>query len=151
MTDTELANETMAEMINKLSEPPLKFEKSSTIKVSEEFHIGGKGIWLGIERSANPGEDEISEFLKAREILVRSFQAMTQTSPTDFNTGETAAPAVDKRIEAFIQDINACGAIDEKNGLGVQVGLLSFEELSAGDPRLKAAYDLKMMQLKAKK
>lgn len=54
------------------------------------------------------------------------------------------------RINALIQDINACTAISEKNNLGVEVGLLGYEKMVSGDAALKAAYDLKLLQLKEK-
>lgn len=50
-------------------------------------------------------------------------------------------------IEAFIADINACNSVDEKNILGVQVGLISFKELSSMNPKLQEAYDNRLKEL----
>jgi hypothetical protein len=61
------------------------------IKISEEFHINGKGIWIGTESQVSPGEDPIAEGLKAREVIVGLLKAITQVNLTDYNTGMPSA------------------------------------------------------------
>jgi predicted DNA-binding ArsR family transcriptional regulator len=50
--------------------------------------------------------------------------------------------------DAIINDINNCTVIDEKNSIGVQVGLLAYEELASKNPIIKAQYDLMYQKLK---
>ncbi len=56
--------------------------------------------------------------------------------------------SVDKRVQAIIEDINQCTAIDEKNHLQIQIGLIAYEDAANQNPIIKASYDLKMKQLK---
>jgi hypothetical protein len=49
-------------------------------------------------------------------------------------------------MEAIIRDIEACTEIDKKNNIGVQVGLLAYEHLTA-TPRIKTAYDKRLKEL----
>jgi hypothetical protein len=56
-------------------------------------------------------------------------------------------PAVDARLLEIIQDIENSTVIDQKNGIGVQVGLLAYEKMASGYPELQAAYDKKMDEL----
>jgi hypothetical protein len=70
---------------------------------------------------------------------------------TDYSTipgHPMAEEPVDKRIAAIIEDLNACTEIDATNPLGVQIGLISYKHAAEANPEIKAAFDLKMRQLK---
>lgn len=54
---------------------------------------------------------------------------------------------VNTTIQGIIEDIGNCTEVYQKNGLGVQTGLVAYEDAAAKFPEIKAAYDLKMLQL----
>ena len=82
---------------------------SDLIKVSEEFHFNGKGIWLGLERSSQLGIDLTSQYVKAHEDLVSAFKAISGQTMTDFNSGIPSTPPIidykaKERVEKMIDD-----------------------------------------------
>ncbi len=91
--------------------------------------------------------DDKTECFKSLQTLVRTaFQAIAPEEMMGTVIRPTVEDSTDKRIDVLIQDINDCNVLDEKNSLGVQVGLLGFEKMASSHPELKAAYDLKLKQ-----
>lgn len=119
--------------------------KPDRIKISHEF----PGLWLAVEIPIAPDENVIDEFKKGKSLLVEAYGELAEPNlvPISEALGITQ---VDKRIETIIADINECTAIDSKTGLGVQIGLIAYRDAADSDPRILAAYDLKMIQLKQK-
>lgn len=76
-----------------------------------------------------------------------SFSHLYTESGKPITIEQVREEPVDKRIAVIIQDIMDCQVIDEKNGIGVQVGLLGFEKMCSTHPELKAAYDSRLKQL----
>jgi hypothetical protein len=128
--------------------------KIQVVQYKQKFPTGSfLNCDIGFEASI--GENENPEVaLKDLQSLAESFHKSSFSylytesgKPVEIKQVDENEQAVDKRIAAIIQDINQCTAIDEKNGLGVQVGLLSFAEVASKNPEIKAAYDLKLLQL----
>lgn len=130
--------------------------ESDLIKISEQFNFNGSPLWLGIERTAQPGADPIAEFLKAREVLVNSFKAISGQTMTDYNTGggahgtESGVMPEDERISIVARDIMECQVLDLKNDYGVQTGLLGYETIAKAHPLLQEAYDKRYSELQNK-
>lgn len=122
------------------------------IKISQEFNINGLGLWLTAECPVAPGEDVIEEFSKARSIIIKSFETLTHSDYSSVNGHPMSVKPwqnpEDARVNAIIEDINLCTSIDEKSLSGQQAGLIAYKDAAGSDPRILAAYDLKMLQLK---
>lgn len=53
----------------------------------------------------------------------------------------------DKTLQGIIEDIGNCTVLDEKNSIGVQVGLLAYEEIAMKYPEVWAVYAQKVEEL----
>lgn len=121
-----------------------RIECSASFQIHEGYWF--KAFWGG---TIAPTEDAETETLKLKdrlEEMAKKFGA----SPRQVSIAE-ALPVekpIANRADVLINDIHACTEIDRRNSVGVQVGLLAYEHASKSDPRIKAAYDLKMIQLK---
>lgn len=112
-------------------------------------------VKLGVEMALVPGVDDVQEaFKEAKATVDTAFKAMNLIIEPDYSAipghpmNETNS--IDKRVETIIGDIELCASINDINAVGVQVGLIAYESAANSDPRIKAAYDLKMIQLKQK-
>lgn len=96
-------------------------------------------------------------FERAKKLVEESFKALNphlsavpdgQGFDARFysQSSARASEQVDTVI-GIISDLNKCTVIDEKNSLGVQVGLLSYESTANSDPRIKEAYEAKLAEL----
>lgn len=136
--------------------------KITTIQHSnskEYFQLNGLKEWKGFIVTVELGEGEDPH--KAKDELVTTMESWhnkLSNSPQYSNTGSSYAGAMDgsgareainPTIDHIIDDLNQCTAIDSKNGLGVQLGLIAFEHLCA-TPRIKEAYDKKLKELQNK-
>lgn len=103
---------------------------------------------IGFRASLDEGEEPEEAILKLKAIAE---QCWVKSNPqiqmgTDIRDIPQEQP-VDKRVQAIIEDIKNCKAVYEKNGFGIQVGLVAYEEISSNHPEIKVEYDLKMLEL----
>jgi hypothetical protein len=119
-------------------------EYSSSLMVHEG--LWRKLSWIAEIEPTDDPETE-TENLKNR---VESLQEKFGVIPVHDIREALPVNQVDKRVETIIGDIELCAAIHDINAVGVQTGLLAYESAANSDPRIKAAYDLKMIQLKQK-
>lgn len=136
---TQEAKDLADKWLKEMDKHPIQLANSTLIKVSEEFHFNGKGLWLGMERTSNPAEDLTSQFVKAHEELATAFKAISGQTLTDFNSGEKEVPKViDRGKETLMEIINDCTTKEElikQRDNVTKYGLIDFycdkmEELS---------------------
>lgn len=90
-----------------------------------------------------------SAFELAKELVNNAFQKINPDWEKQMGTVvKQVDEPIDKRVAAIIADINSCEVIDDKNSFGVQYGLIAYQDAANSNPVIKAAYDLKMKQLK---
>lgn len=123
------------------------------IKISEEFNMG-KSVWLSIERDVPEGADPIQEFIKARNILTQSFNALSgnyysgvqghpqaeQQKPIP----EVQTDSKEEQILGFVEAVQLCTSLTALNRFKTRVGELK-------DPRLTTAYEEKEKEFNNKK
>jgi len=111
----------------------------------EQFSEYGLKLWkkAGIEAELSEGDDPGKSYDELERIVKGK---LASNQPPD----SVPVSQIDKRVETIIGDIELCAAIHDINAVGVQVGLVAYESAASSDPRIKAAYDLKMIQLKQK-
>lgn len=123
------------------------------IAYQKTFNIGSyQSERIGVEIVLNEG-DSAKEALDTARNLVHEYHQ--ETAPLEEMRGTITRDVVDSpegaTIKAIINDMAACTAIDEKNNLGVQVGLLSYEGISKEHPELSEYYKLKFDDLSTNK
>lgn len=103
---------------------------------------------IGVEMDLNPNEDPINAFKEMNKITdAYHLETLTQLDLYRGTQTVTVETTINTTIQAMIDDINNCKVVDEKNGLGVQVGLLAYEPLTTQFPEIKEAYDTKLNEL----
>lgn len=129
--------------------------KIKSISYSQSYEMSspyGLKTWekIGIDADMEDGDTpiECSKHLREQVNAIHS-ETLTQL---DLYRGTVVReiPTIDTTIEGIIEDINGCTSIDETNSLNVQTGLLAYEQVASTNPEIKAAYDLKMIQLTKK-
>jgi len=103
---------------------------------------------IGLEASLDKDENpEIA--LQRLAILVNELHSATIATLEEYKGTKTVTveTTINTTIQAMIDDINNCTVVDEKNGLGVQVGLLAYEPITNQFPEIKEAYDNKLQSL----
>lgn len=125
-----------------------------TYSESYEFKEYGMGRWrkIGLETEIEEGECPMNVHLKQFEEVsaIKDRTIADIESRMGTKTIVVDESPVDQTIKGIIEDINGCTAIDEKNGFGVQTGLIAYSQLAAEYPEVKAAYDLQMIKLTKK-
>ncbi len=111
------------------------------------------GLWdrLDIQVTVQPGESPEEVHQEATQLLDKLLKITESDSPVTHVMDRSwirEEDTIDKRVQAIIEDINQCTAIDEKNHLQIQIGLIAYEDAANQNPIIKASYDLKMKQLK---
>lgn len=116
----------------------------------EIFHGIGLKKWKRCEISATiDNTDKPLECLAELKKDVQTFlQSPQEVSVEEALEGVIPVQQVETRVDILIKDIMACDEIDKKNWLGTQVGLLAYANET--NPAIKAAFDLRMIQLKQK-
>ncbi len=108
--------------------------KPTLIKVSAEFTVNGRGLWLGIEIPPMPGVNVVSEYVAAHETLKEAFKAISGQTMTDYNTGvpSSTPPIIDyrakERVEILIDNAQALGELRGYYGDAVKYGLEDYYE-----------------------
>lgn len=126
--------------------------KIDIVAYSQKFVTGAYlNCTIGFEASITEHEHPEAA-LKELQNLAESFHKSSFShlyteSGSPITIEQVREEPADKRIAVIIQDIMDCQVIDEKNGIGVQVGLLGFEKMCSTHPELKSAYDLRLKQL----
>lgn len=105
---------------------------------------------IGVEMDLNENEDPINA-LREMNKLTEAYHAETLTQlESQRGTIVRDMPEVnqvDATVKGIIEDIGNCTVVDEINSLGVQVGLLAYESMTAQYPEIKEAYDKKLKEL----
>ena len=99
---------------------------------------------FGMEITIKEGED-VGQAISEAETHIANYIKINTVPMDDECRGTKVVDIVedapiDRRIAGIIEDIDSLTVIDAKNGFGVQVGLLSYEELAETDPQIKEAY-----------
>lgn len=110
-----------------------KISVSGTISEGEDIHQAYRELDKIIEVTHDETLTQIDLY---RGTHTRTIPEQEQQNPIDLT------------IQGIIQDINACTVVDEKNGLGVQVGLVAYEQLATQYPLVQEAYLAKLQSLK---
>lgn len=101
-----------------------------------------------ISGTLQEGDDPIKCWQELKKDVQIFLQLPQEVSPEEALEGLLPVQQVENRVDMLIKDIMACEEIDKKNGFGAQVGLLAYANET--NPSIKAAYDLRMIQLKQK-
>lgn len=129
-------------------------EKITYSESIETFHSLGLKKWRRAEMSAtiDPNENPLDCLAELKRDVQSFLQSPPEVPIEDALSGVLPQPVdhKEKRILERIMDIEACTSVSNINGFGAETGLLAFEKTANEDARIKAAYDLKMIQLKQK-
>ena len=118
------------------------------VKLSMEARGIEGNIWAGMEAEITPDEDPIHALNQLKE-KVTSFlhpPGSVITLNPEYAHLLNKKPVSDT-LDILINDMNQCTAIDERNHLGAQVGLLAFADKMLDNQKFRDAYDKKLKEL----
>jgi hypothetical protein len=116
-----------------------KLEISGTIQEGESFPL-----------AAVDAQAKLQAGFKAQDSMKPASTWEGSLSECNLSPYPSSQPPKDdreERVQIFLKEIRECVHIDEKNGYGYQIGLLSYEHLCKEDPRIEEAYNLKLKEL----
>ena len=110
---------------------------------------------IGMECSIDEGENILEAIKKLRDTCIEFHK---QEFPNLYSNGkpitveqvgggEGEHSQKSNTIQAMISDMNQVTAIDERNNLGVQVGLLAYATTGLDSPEFREAYEKKLQSL----
>lgn len=103
------------------------------------------GLEATLDENENPEEALTKLMTITNELHSATIATLEEYRGTTTRTIEESP--VNSTIKGIIEDIQACTVVDEKNSLGVQVGLLAYEPVVAQNPELQDTYDQKLKEL----